>query len=69
MEILIYKGKECVTIKAAALSLMVSNPLVYYYIKQGRLNMLCVDHLKLVELDSLILLSDYLAFRYSKNNK
>ncbi len=63
MEILIYKKVECVTIKAAALSLHVCNSLIYRYIKQNQLKLVVVDGVRLIELDSLLQLNDYRAFR------
>ena len=66
MEILTYKKKEHVTINTAALVLKINISLVYYYAKRGRLTMICIDKVKLIELDSLMKLNDYLAFRYKK---
>ncbi len=66
MEILIFNGVEHTTIEQAAKSLMVTPPLIYYYIKRGRLQAVRIDKLVLVELNSLMILSDYLAFRYKK---
>ena len=66
MEILNYKGYDYTTITEAAKSLNVSPSLVYYYFRKGRLVMICLDKLKLVEIDSLMKLNDYIAFRYAK---
>lgn len=66
MEILIYQGEEHTTIQQAAQSLNVTPPLIYYYIKKGRLQAARIDKLVLVELNSLMALNDYLSFRYKK---
>lgn len=66
MEILNYKGNDYTTIAEAARLLNISPSLVYYYFKRGRLMMICLDKLKLVEIDSLVKLNDYLSFRYKK---
>lgn len=66
MEILSYKGYDYTTITEAAKSLNVSPSLVYYYFRRGRLVMICLDKLKLVEINSLMKLNDYLSFRYKK---
>ena len=66
MEILIYQGEEHTTIQQAAQSLNVTPPLIYYYIKKGRLQASKIDKLVLIQLDSLVELNDYLSFRYKK---
>lgn len=66
MEILIYHGEEHTTIEQAAKSLNITPTLIYYYIKNGRLLAAKIDKLVLVELNSLMVLNDYLSFRYKK---
>jgi len=66
METLIYKKNEYTTINESARCLNVSVSLIYYYAKMGRLTMVSIDKLKLVELNSLMLINDYLKFRYTK---
>lgn len=66
METLIFQEKNYVTIRTAAAVLNLNVSQIYYYFNQGRLQMVLIDKLKLVELDSLMQLNDYLAFRYHR---
>jgi hypothetical protein len=63
---LLIENKEYLPISSAARLLNSKPPIVYYYIKKGRLKTVDIDSLKLIELDSLQLLNHYLKFRYKK---
>jgi hypothetical protein len=62
------QGKEHVTINSAAILINCKVPLIYYHIGMGRLKMVEIDKLKLIELDSVHDLNIYLQFRYKKQS-
>lgn len=68
MEPLFYRNKEYVPISTAAKMINSKVGMIYYYINNKKVRTLEIDKLKLIELDSLLLLNDYLQFRRSKNN-
>ena len=66
MEILIYQNSKYATIAEAARILEINVNMVNYYFKKGRLQMIKLDSVKLVNLDSLLLLNHELANRATK---
>lgn len=68
MEPLLYRNKEYVPISTAAKLINSKVGMIYYYISNNKVRTLDIDRIKLIELDSLLLLNDYLQFRRSKNN-
>lgn len=66
MDILFFQGRNYVSTVRAAETLNVSQPQINYYIKKGILQMVRVDNIKLIELDSLMLLNEYIFFRNQK---
>lgn len=63
MDILFYEEKNYVSTIRTAEVLLVSMPQINCYIKKERWILVRVDNIKLIELDSLMLLNDYLFYQ------
>jgi hypothetical protein len=67
MDILQYQGKNYISRTTASRILKVGMQTVNYHIKKGKLEMVKMDDIKIVTLDSVLKLNDYLFFRSHKN--
>lgn len=66
MNTVLFQNKKYVPIKSAVRMLNCKIGMMYYYINNNKVKTVEIDNIKLVELDSLLVLSDYIQLRTQK---